>query len=281
MLLLKRHFWIINLILVSAFVWTLSSLTMTMVERKLRVPLKTTVFSDNSVQRPAAPVKPLSYYQNIINDNIFDPGTRHQPAPPPSPVKSGDKSVNGQVQASPLPYKLIGTVFSVRQNRCFAVLIDLGKKTQDLYRINDKLADAVVTAIYVDRVVLKRNGQDEAIYLDETKDKQMLPAGPGPAKSKQIVEQVSSDKYILDREEVNKAITNVNQFMTELRVRPHFSGGQPDGFYVSDIKQGSLIEKLGVKNGDVIKKVNGMSMTKPEEAFAAYQQLQNESAIQL
>ncbi|MBF0552117.1 MAG: hypothetical protein HQK60_16475, partial [Deltaproteobacteria bacterium] len=143
MLILKRHFWIINLILVSTFVWTVAGLTMTMVERKLRVPLKTTVFSDNAVQRPAAPVKPLSYYQNIISDNIFDPGTRHEPAPPPSPAKAGDKSGNGQVQASPLAYKLIGTVFSVRQNRCFAVLIDLTKKTQDLYRVNDKLADAM------------------------------------------------------------------------------------------------------------------------------------------
>jgi type II secretory pathway component PulC len=41
------------------------------------------------------------------------------------------------------------------------------------------------------------------------------------------------------------------------------------------------MEKLGLQNGDVIKKVNGLAITKPEEVFQAYSQLQRDSNIEV
>ena len=41
------------------------------------------------------------------------------------------------------------------------------------------------------------------------------------------------------------------------------------------------MEKLGLKNNDVVKKVNGMAITKPEEIMQAYAQLQRDANIEV
>jgi general secretion pathway protein C len=69
--------------------------------------------------------------------------------------------------------------------------------------------------------------------------------------------------------------------MTQARFRPHFVMGRPGGFSVSEIQPGSLMEKIGLQNNDVIKKVNGQLITNPEEVFKAYSQLQRDSNIEV
>jgi general secretion pathway protein C len=69
--------------------------------------------------------------------------------------------------------------------------------------------------------------------------------------------------------------------MTQARIKPNFVGGRPSGFSVSEIQGGSLMEKLGLQNNDVVRKVNGQTIDKPEDIFQAYSQLQRDSNIEL
>ena len=47
------------------------------------------------------------------------------------------------------------------------------------------------------------------------------------------------------------------------------------------IRPGSLFAKIGLQNGDVIKRINGVEISGPEQAFEAYQQLKDETSIQI
>jgi general secretion pathway protein C len=76
-------------------------------------------------------------------------------------------------------------------------------------------------------------------------------------------------------------VGNINQFMTQARIKPHFVTGRPGGFSISEIVPGGLFEKIGLRNQDVIKKVNGQPVNKPEEIFQAYSQLIRDSNIEL
>jgi general secretion pathway protein C len=42
-----------------------------------------------------------------------------------------------------------------------------------------------------------------------------------------------------------------------------------------------MLQKIGLQAGDVIQKVNGLSLNSPAEALQAFQQLQNESTVRL
>ncbi|MBE0616405.1 MAG: general secretion pathway protein GspC, partial [Proteobacteria bacterium] len=86
---------------------------------------------------------------------------------------------------------------------------------------------------------------------------------------------------LIDAREIEQANANMSQLMTQIRVVPNFSDGQPDGFKVFAIRPGSLFSKIGLQNGDVLKRVNGVDLQGPEQAFEAYQMLKDETSIQI
>jgi general secretion pathway protein C len=60
---------------------------------------------------------------------------------------------------------------------------------------------------------------------------------------------------------------------------PHFEGGRSTGFRLFAIRQNSIFDKIGLKNGDVIQRVNGADLSDPARALALFQQLRNERDI--
>lgn len=55
------------------------------------------------------------------------------------------------------------------------------------------------------------------------------------------------------------------------RYVPHRGAdGEVDGFRVSAVRRGSLLDTCGFKNGDVVQRVNGAPLTTADQALAAY-----------
>jgi general secretion pathway protein C len=69
--------------------------------------------------------------------------------------------------------------------------------------------------------------------------------------------------------------------MKNVRIQPHFSDGQPDGFKLSGVRPDSFFYKMGLKSGDVITGVDGKKIESVDDAFMLYQGLQSSSNIQL
>ena len=292
-MLLKKYFWFIHLILVTILVWAVVDLTMTMISSRLEIQTGRRSGALASSQQESISVPPISVYDSIIQDNIFNPGVRSARRNAVSETKKVASSAEpgkiseGQKDEPPpttLNVILKGTAVLEPEQDSLAVIYDKGTQKEQLYHIGDSLYDASVETISADRIILKRNGALETLTIirEEQGESSGRPAPkslkPG---SSSMVERKDSQNYVLDREQVSEMITNINQFMTQLRVRPHFSDGKPVGYLVSDIKPGSLIEQIGLQNGDIIKSVNGMPITKPDQAFAAYQQLMDESQVTL
>ncbi|MDH3922566.1 MAG: PDZ domain-containing protein, partial [Desulfobulbaceae bacterium] len=68
---------------------------------------------------------------------------------------------------------------------------------------------------------------------------------------------------------------------TQVRIRPYFRQGKPEGLIVSQIRADSIFEKLGLMNGDIIASVNGKQMSSPEEAFQLYNSLNSGSQVSI
>jgi type II secretory pathway component PulC len=54
------------------------------------------------------------------------------------------------------------------------------------------------------------------------------------------------------------------------RVVPVMKGEGPEGLRVMAIRRGSALDLLGLKNGDVIKSINGFEVSSPDKALEAY-----------
>ena len=292
-MLLKKYFWIIHLILVTILVWAVVELTMTLVSSRLEIQTGGRSGVLASSRQESISVPPISVYDSIIQDNIFNPGVRIARRSAASETKKaasggepGKTSADQKETPPPTTLNVIlkGTAVLDPERDSLAVIYDRGTQKEQLYHVGDSLYDASVETISTDRIILKRNGAFEmlSIIREEQKESSGKPAPKSlkPGRSS-MVERKDAQNYVLDREQVGEMITNINQFMTQLRVRPHFSDGKPVGYLVTDIKPGSLIEQIGLHNGDIIKSVNGMPITKPDQAFAAYQQLMDESQVTL
>jgi len=288
-MLLKKYFWTIHFTLLAVLGWLLGGMCAEWAASRLTLSLDS--FRSAAVLpfevKPALPG--IDAYSVIARHNVFSPGTPSEslsllPAHPGVPAPKGDVSMQ-EPSVTDLKLVLHGTVVAEDPVYSFAVIreeIQGGK--QKLLQEGNQIQGATIKAIRWREVLLERAGKEEVLimasHLQRSSDKQQTPVPPslpssGPAR------RTGSDTFVVDRAEAQNMISNINEFMTELRIRPYFVNGAPAGYLVSDIRQGSVIESLGIRNGDIIKSVNGMPITRPEQAFAAYQQLQEESELTL
>jgi general secretion pathway protein C len=59
------------------------------------------------------------------------------------------------------------------------------------------------------------------------------------------------------------------------RFVPHIADGRPIGFKLYAIRPGSIFDRLGIRNGDTVVAINGLSMDTPDHALEVYASLRN------
>ncbi len=232
---------------------------------------------------------PGSEVQVILNRNLF--GSRIQEQTAAAGETSEDEMEN--LPESTLPLELLGTVVQTGGKRSFAIIQNTGTREQDIFFIGDEVQEGViVSTVTRNRVVLLRGGQEEILEKaeDQTASTPAAAGRPGvstarlPRPSAQAdesitVRKVGDNSYIMDRREVEGILQDFNKLLTQIRVVPHFADGKPDGFKIFNIRPGSLFAQLGMVNGDIIKRVNGLDITGPEQALQMFQQLRDESQV--
>ncbi|MBN2514493.1 MAG: PDZ domain-containing protein [Deltaproteobacteria bacterium] len=206
---------------------------------------------------------PLNSYRFISQRNLF------------STVEKAGAEIQinvEELEKTKLNLELLGTVFGDGKND-FAVIEEKDKKNQGLFRVGDSIASAEVIKILRGTVVLRVNGRDEVLAMKEEE--------PGEGQARNVSTERSGGSIKVDKTEVDQAFKNMNQLLTQVRIRPYFSSGKPDGFMVSNIQQGSIFQKMGLRSGDVIKGVNDRPITSADDMLELYKGLQSGSEINL
>jgi general secretion pathway protein C len=93
--------------------------------------------------------------------------------------------------------------------------------------------------------------------------------------------KLTPNQWVLDRLEITAALDNLPQLLTKARVVPNFTSGKPDGFRIFSIVPDSFFSKIGLLNGDVLQRINGVEVKDPENFMKVFQQLKGESSVTL
>jgi general secretion pathway protein C len=102
-----------------------------------------------------------------------------------------------------------------------------------------------------------------------------------PASPQESSGEIEVETIAVAQSDLQDSISDLNQLMTQVRVRPYFRRGKPEGLIVSQIQANSVFAKLGLMNGDVIASVNGKQMSSPEEAFQFYNSLKSGGEVSI
>ena len=202
-------------------------------------------------------------FQSIARNNIFGAiGVKapvQGPTPTPKPAAQSNLSLAGTfIQRGQVPY---------------AIIEETKKKDQDVFNIGDKIFDGpILKAIFSDRVEINRNGSIEVLRLDD-----MMSSGSGG----EGVSSGGDNQFTVDEAEVSKALENLPLLLTQARAVPYFKDGKSIGLRLFAIRNDSLFEKIGLKNGDILKTINGNSLADLTQAIKLFETLKQERQVNL
>lgn len=231
------------------------------------------------------PVKSIGEYQSIITRNLFNSrGLIPGDAPPGTPSDMNNEPVKTQ-----LPLNLIGTVILEDSLRSIGTIEDKSDAQVYPVRVDDEIPDKLrVVSVEATKVIFinSQNGRREYVDLPEEIANTPLTVATPVKKSAKTsggggIEQVSGTQFNLPRDEINKALGDWNKVLTEARAIPNMENGVQNGYKLIQIVQGSVYDKLGLKNGDVLCGVNGEPINDPGRAMELITLLKTSSRIEM
>ena len=202
---------------------------------------------------------PVGNFKSITERNLF--GTVHK--------TSKDKTsedIEG-LEPTSLNVALLGTVTGSNQD-ARAVIEERGRRKQGLYRVGDSIQNATVRMILDGKVVLRVGDKDEILSIEDS-----ISSRIGREKQVRAVDNRAASTITVKRSDIRRALKDINKLMSQVFVRPHFKDGRADGLEVTKIRRGTFFASLGLKNGDVIQKINNKPIKSPDDAMVFYNRL--------
>ena len=267
---MKRHLWTLNVLFLLGFSYFVADLVSLFIGRQLELPAR--LVSVEWAATTEAQVKPTAeIYSSIVDRNIF--GIK-----PSAAIASPEEMAPQPVPLLPLRVRLVGTIVGEPEDS-LAVIEDLGTKEQRLYHIEDIVGtDAKLIEVARNEVTFLRGDVRETLTVQEegAPGQTTMPptamTAPRPAGAQ--------NSWVLDKQEVAAALENLPQLLTKARVVPNLSpDGKSDGFRVVSISPASFYERIGLRNGDVIQRINGVEVRDPQTFMQIFNQLRDESSI--
>lgn len=272
-----RYLVVVNLVLLALAAYSASAIVGTAISARLSRTRHA------EISPPPPPLarqskRPKSYYALIYKRDIFN-SAKPVETPAAGPVSP---------QVTDLRLKLWGVALYENQDS-YCVIEEEKKRKQGVYRVGEEVpGGAILKQVEWDRVILTRAGKDEVLELQDTiggakmatrfSSSRRSSAGGKKGKVKGV-EVVSDTEYIVDREEVDNALDNMSKLFTQIRAVPHFEGGEATGFRLFAIRRGSIFDKIGLKNGDIIRNINGQAMNDPTRALALLEEMRDASDL--
>ncbi|ETW99763.1 MAG: hypothetical protein ETSY1_13775 [Candidatus Entotheonella factor] len=289
---IQRFFWLAYLLLITLAAALGADMTVSYLSGQLR---QATVSEEGPSDRTPQDVerRPARDYDVIAQRNIFNANPKD---PEPEIIKPPIfEPPRQEVKETPLRLKLTGTATS-GDGRNYAFIEDAASRGhQQLYQVGDPIQNRIIIEIRDDCVILEQNGKYEQLCFPNRQDSG--PATPERHRmskatsdatgddddddSREDVIQVDAATWRIRRELMQEQFANLGGLSQQARVAPYIVQGETQGFQVTRLKANSLLQKIGLQNGDVLQKVNGSTITSPADALQAYQQLQQAGTVRL
>jgi general secretion pathway protein C len=210
------------------------------------------------------------------------------PLPKPEEEQEAPRQdMNSEPVRTSLRLKLLGTLVSTLPGWSIGSILDLGNQKSSTVMVGDKVQTAQVLSIERDRIIIANNGRREYISAEAGDG---APPPPPIATTRPVTEPgqygagikaLDDNNYEVPRGEVDRALANLNDLAMQARIVPAFKDGQAEGFKLFSIRPDSLYSKIGIVNGDVIKRINGFEMNSPEKALEVYTKLKDANRIDI
>ncbi len=257
----------IGLIFVSALILTRDIIAMS--EPK-------NVTSEKAAKSQTAPhtTKILLSYDAILSRNPFGP---------PAGKLTQIEGTSGGGQKTPVEgeLSLIGTSVGPRQYS-YAIFENKNGE-QEVFNLGDAVYNyGILSSIKTEKVELTQGGKKIEIPMADSTAKEVKAKGESKASPMAgFARRFGEHGYVVDQKKVLQSLENPQQILTDARLLPNIKEGKQEGFTLQEVKPGGIYDSLGLKNGDVLLRINELDISSPEKAMQALAALKGMDNVKL
>jgi len=222
----------------------------------------------------------LEDYTQIAKRNPFGtPGQTTKSGKQTSAINSSNyqRSVSQE-----LGLKLFGTV-SGSPEVARAIIKDLKTDAVDLYKTGQVVGDARIESINTDMVVLLHNEDRKILRFNtgssgsnnDNNTRAPLTKAADETRSNAITDLLTPEP----EPAIQTKIGCVEAILKKAVIKPYTIDGQTEGLRITGLENLKTGKRFGLKNGDVIRTVNGHSLTSKQKAYQVFKKARSQSDI--
>lgn len=221
----------------------------------------------------------LSFYAPILTGGLFGRATQG----PLSLVTNVSGSAQAAQSTAPPDLMLLGTaVGSFRET--FALVRHMTKQEERVFRLGDMVFDAGRLAeVLKDSAYIVINNRKVELLTPMTPPVLVQPGQPAAATplAGSGVTSAGAGNYVIDQRALNASLDNPAQAMSDARLLPSQKDGKVEGFRASEVKPSGVFAMIGIKNGDVLLRLNDFPMDSPDKALQSFIALKGQNRLKL
>jgi type II secretory pathway component PulC len=186
-----------------------------------------------------------------------------------------DRSVSEE-----LGLALFGTV-SGSPSVARAVIKDLKTGVFDLYKIGQVVGNARIEDIEADAVILLHNEERKKLWItawqsNSSDNNHVSSSQTNNGRSKTLETALPSEKTDTN---IRIKIEHVEEVLEKAVIEPYVVNGQIEGLRITDLENIKTGKRFGLKNGDVIRTVNGHLLTSKQKAYQIFKKARSQKTI--
>ena len=277
---IRKVLFVIKLALVLVLCFVIVK-TVIMPQRPARIftPASAAGTENKSANGAENPVEALvEDYSAIVERNIFGGAV-------PSDVEDKSSRVNkfDGVDSSAeeeLSLALVGTVCgSAEVSR--AIIKNTKTKLLKMYKTGQNVANARIKSIEENAVILLHNGQRKMLTPNRTgghsKNNTQGYSSQAISGTGKVVSPVLPVKQ--PAAEIPTKIAHVEAMLTKAAIEPYAVNGQAEGLRITGLENIQMAKALGLKNGDIIRVVNGHRLTSKQKALQVFKKARSQEIM--
>ncbi|MGI9533610.1 MAG: type II secretion system protein GspC [Thermodesulfobacteriota bacterium] len=286
---LKKYVWVINLVLIISIAYVLALIVNDKLSKTIYSPAVNAVsenaYNSDKFVRLKTKQPNRAYYDAILQRNVFGlvPGS----------LQTNNSTLGGKVPKTDLNVELLGTYINVSGDSIAVI------KNTESGKVNGYTDGEVVDIITREKVKLlgvdnckalidrKIQGTEtivckKDINLNSSTNRTKTAQTKKPVSTastsdgKDGIKQLSEDKWLIERKMLDELLEDPAALINQARVVP-----QQDGLRFFGIRPSSVFFKIGLRNGDIVHKINEVELNDVQNALNLFGQLKDESEFSI
>lgn len=303
--LLKKYFWTVNLAALTVAGYFIAQTINDQIGAEfLTVPYQASVQVPPVAAGPEEAENDSEDFAQTLKDRRpfnSDPLTPVEPEESAEDTEEEEKKPKreGELEESELDIQLVGTL--VADDPTVSIATVNAQGSSRLVRVGAELEENAKLIFIARRyIIVDEKGEQKVIRLwsDRAKGKgkpvsakpargggrkNAIPKSTAKPKKKysEGITKVSDSEYEVSRAMLDEQLQDLSQLGMEARIVPNYRNGKYEGFKLVGVRPNSLYRALGIRSGDIVKRINGVEINSPNKAIQLFEQFRSASSIQM